>query len=252
MDTCHHHYIGSDGEWHDDMMKVQSSLMNVENPSNESTETDNENTTQEQRIDHGLDIIISVDDGDDEEYLSDLEEEDNTESTTIQHKITAEEDDDNNSLLTKANLMSRLSQLEAQKAEEEMLRIRISEMEHELAMRKARTDRLRAMVNIVTSWKQYHASSQAVSPTSSSLDLYHHQPHYGGHNIKERVHSLPMVPPLVPTLEMDTPLVILRPSVSPAHTSSSSSSDSDIESLLDLLNDDDDDCSPSPSKKHRF
>ena len=231
-------------------MKVQSSLMNVENPSNESTQTDNENATQEQRIDHGLEIIISVDDGDDEEYLSDLEEED-TESTTIPHKITAEEDDDNNSLLTKANLMSRLSQLEAQKSEEEMLRIRISEMEHELAMRKARTDRLRAMVDIVTSWKQYHASSQAVLSPTSSQDLYHHQPHYGGHNIKERVHSLPTVPPLVPTLEMDTPLVILRPSVSPAHTSSSSSSDSDIESLLDLLNDDDD-CSPSPSKKHRF
>ena len=91
-------------------MKIQSSLMNVENKSNESTQTNNENTAQEQRPCHihGLEVIISVNDGDDEEYPSDLEEED-TESTTVQHMITAEEDDDNNSLLTKANLMSRIS-----------------------------------------------------------------------------------------------------------------------------------------------
>ena len=131
---------------------------------------------------------------------------------------------------TNANLMAHMTHLEAQQTEEEVLLvllIRIIEMEHELTMRKARTDRLRAVVDgIVMSRKQYDASSQAAASTlQHDDDDYYYQSH--GDHVKE--------------------LVMQRSSVSPGKSShrSSSSSDSDLESLIDLL------CSPSPSKKHK-
>ena len=151
-------------------------------------------------------------------------------SATIQLPTTSTSDgeDEIKKLPTKnANLMAHMTQLEAQKTEEEVLRIRIIEMEHELTMRKARTDRLRAMVDdIVTCRKQYHASSQAASTFHDDDDYYEPTSH-GEDHVKG--------------------LVIPSSSVSPGKSShrSSSSSDSDLESLIDLL------CSPSPSKKHK-
>lgn len=95
----------------------------------------------------------------------------------------------------------------------------ITQLEDELTMRKARTNRLRAMVDdIVTSKKQ--SSSQAVLSSDLHDNNYYYQPH--------RYLFSPV-----------------SPGKSSHRSSSESSSDSDIESLIDLL------CSPSPSKKRK-
>jgi len=117
---------------------------------------------------------------------------------------------------------------ELQTQEEEQLQARIQAMEYELSIRRARTERLRAVINVV---QTFHNTA---SPFSYRHP-YHHQK-----EISRRGGSLP--PPMIPTLELDEPPIIL---ISPCISRSNS-----VCSSLDGYDDDEEEPSP-PCKKQR-
>jgi len=113
--------------------------------------------------------------------------------------------------------------------QEEQLQARIQAMEYELSIRRARTDRLRAMINVVQS---FHNTASSFSPRHP----YHHQK-----EIRREGGSIPP-PPMIPTLELDEPSIIL---ISPCISRSNS-----VCSSLDGYDDEEEEPSP-PCKKQR-
>ena len=110
-------------------------------------------------------------------------------------------------------------------SQEDILQARIQAMEYELSMRRARTERLRAMINAV----------QTFQASSSHRHPYYHQKEIA----TRREGSIP--PPMIPTLELDEPSIIL---ISPNMISRSNS-------VCSLDGYEEDESSPPPCKKQR-
>ena len=164
----------------------------------------------------------------------DVEEED----TIVEDTMCIEDmqDDDGHEAATAADHINIEPQTssehniqELQTQEEQLLQARIQALEHELSIRRARTERLRAVINVVQS---FHNTASSSSPRHP----YHHQKEIrrGGSNI--------LPPPMIPTLELDEPTIIL---ISPCISRSNS-----VCSTLDGYEEEEDEASP-PCKKQR-
>jgi len=132
------------------------------------------------------------DDMDEEEdthemYVDDTQDDD---GHTIEEAAAA---DYSNNIEPQTSSEHNIQELQTQ---EEQLQARIQAMEYELSIRRARTERLRAVINVVQTFHNTASSS------SSPRHPYHHQK-----EIRRGGSSIP--PPMIPTLELDEPSIIL-------------------------------------------
>ena len=166
----------------------------------------------------------------------DVDEEDTIVDDTMYVEDTNDDDghtiesaaDHSNNIEPQTSSEHNIQELQTQ---EEQLQARIQAMEHELSIRRERTERLRAVINVV---QTFH--STASSP--SYRHPYHHQKEI------KRGGNIPP-PPMIPALELDEPdIILISPCISRSNSVCSLS-------LLDDYNEDDEEEPSPPCKKQR-